>query len=114
VMQRFLGIARTHPLHYALVITSVLAPAALLVLRGSPGDPAFLLILAGLAAFVAGPVLVSRFSVEPIYDVFLGWKVESPPEEWHRARDRYFRLNVVRGLGSGAAFVLFLAGLAVL
>ena len=113
VMQRFLGVVRTHPLHYGLVVTSVLAPAAALVLlRGSAGGPAFILTLLGLVAFVAGPVLVSRFSVEPLYDVFLGWNADSPPEDWRKARDRYFRLNVLRGLGSGAAFVLFLTGLA--
>lgn len=113
VMQRFLGTVRTHPLHYGLVITSLLTPvAALVLLRGSAGGPAFILTLLGLVAFVAGPVLVSRFSVEPLYDVFLGWNADSPPQEWREARDRYFRLNVIRGLGSGAAFVLFLAGLA--
>jgi len=67
-----------------------------------------------LVAFVAGPVIVSRFFAEPIYDVFISWKVDSPPEAWREARDRNFRLNAVRGLGSGAAFVLFPAGLAVL
>jgi hypothetical protein len=59
-------------------------------------------------------VLVSRYAVEPIYDVFLSWKIESPPENWREARDRYFRLNVIRGLGSGAAFVLFLVSLSLL
>jgi uncharacterized membrane protein len=113
VMQRFLGVVRTHPLHYGLVITSLLTPvAALVLLRGSAGGPAFILTLLGLVAFVAGPVLVSRFSVEPLYDVFLGWNADSPPEVWRESRDRYFRLNVIRGLGSRVAFVLFLAGLA--
>src|SRR3712207_1920655 len=51
VVQRFLGVARTHPLHYGLVIVSLLAPvAALVLLRGSAGDPAFILTLLGLAA----------------------------------------------------------------
>lgn len=115
VMHHFLKAVRTHPLHYALVITSMLAPiAVLLVLRESAGSPTFVLVLVGLMAFVAGPVLVSRFFVEPIYDVFLSWRVESPPEDWQKARDRYFRLNAIRGLGSGAAFVLFLIGLSLL
>ena len=116
VMQRFLGTARTHPLHYGLVITSTLAPvAALVLLRESAGSPSFVLfLLAGLISFFAGPVLVSRYAVEPIYDVFLSWKIESPPENWREARDRYFRLNVIRGLGSGAAFVLFLVSLSLL
>jgi uncharacterized membrane protein len=115
VMQAFLAVVRTHPLNYGLVAASVLAPvAALVALRGSAGEPAFVFVLAGLLAFVAGPVLVSRFFAEPIYDVFLSWKAESPPEDWRGARDRYFRINAVRGLGSGAAFVLFLVGLVLL
>jgi uncharacterized membrane protein len=115
VMQRFLGVVRTHPLHYGLVITSLLAPvAALVLLRGSAGRPAFLLILAGLVSFFAGAALASRYFVEPIYDVFLSWEVESPPENWRAARDRYFGLNVIRGLGSGTAFALFLISLSLL
>jgi uncharacterized membrane protein len=112
VMQRFLGVVRTHPLHYALVATSLLASvAALVLLRGSS---TFVLVLAGLVSFAAGPILVSRYFVEPIYDVFLSWEIESPPEDWRVARDRYFSLNVIRGLGSGAAFVLFLISLSLL
>ena len=113
VMQRFLGTVRTHPLHYGLVITSPLAPiAALVLLGGSAGSLTFVLVLVGLISFVAGPVLVSRYLVEPIYDVFSSWETESPPaENWRETRDRYFRLNVIRGLGSGTAFVLFLVSL---
>jgi uncharacterized membrane protein len=112
VMQRFLRVVRTHPLHYGLVITSLLAPiAALVLLGGSAGSLTFVLILVGLISFAAGPVLVSRYLVEPIYDVFLSWEIESPPENWREARDRYFRLNVIRGLGSGTTFVLFLVSL---
>ena len=115
VMQRFLGVGRTHPLHYGLVITSVLAPVvALFLLRGSTGSLAFLLVLAGLVSFFAGVVLASRYLVEPVYDVFLSWEVESPPGDWREARDRYFGLNVIRGTGSGAAFVLFLISLSML
>ena len=115
VIQRFLGVVRTHPLHYGLVITSVLAPVvALLLLRGSAGSPAFLLILAGLVSFFAGPVLASRYFVEPVYDTFLSWEVEAPPGNWRAARDRYFGLNVIRGIGSGAAFVLLLISLSLL
>jgi hypothetical protein len=112
VMQRFLGVVRTHPLHYGLVITSLLAPIATLVLLGgSAGSLTYVLTLVGLISFAAGPVLVSRYLVEPIYDVFLSWEIESPPENWREARDRYFRLNVIRGLGSGTTFVLFLVSL---
>ena len=112
VMQRFLQAVRTHPLHYGLVITSLLAPiAALVLLGGGVGRLTFVLILVGLISFAAGPVLVSRYLVEPIYDVFSSWETESPPENWRETRDRYFRLNAIRGLGSGTAFVLFLVSL---
>ncbi len=114
-MQWFLGAARTHPLHYGLVITSTLAPVAALVsLRESVGSTSFILLVGGLISFFAGTVLVSRYAVEPIYDVFSSWKIQSPPESWRAARDRYFRLNVIRGLGSGVAFVLFLVSLSLL
>jgi uncharacterized membrane protein len=112
VVHRFLGVVRTRPLNYGLVTTSMLAPiAALFMLRESAGGPTFVLVLAGWMAFGVGTVFVSRFFAEPIYDVFLSWKTQSPPEDWREARDRYFRLNVIRGLGSGTAFVLFLVSL---
>lgn len=112
VMQRFLGAVRTHLLHYGLVITSLLAPiAALVLLGGSAGSLTFVLVLLGLISFAAGLILVSRYLVEPIYDVFSSWETESPPVNWRETRDRNFRLNAIRGFGSGTAFVLFLVSL---
>lgn len=106
VMQRFLKITRTHPLNYAMVLTSGLVPIAVLVLlRENPGGSAFVLTLFGLLAFWAGPILVSSRVAEPVYSVFVGWDAAAPPEDWREARDRYFRANVVRGLGSAVAFV---------
>ena len=108
VMRRFLGVARMHPLNYGLVRTSLLTPiVALVLLRGSAGDLEFVLVLARLLAFVTGSVLVSQFFAHSLYNVYSGWKVDSPPESWQRACDRYFRLNVIRGRGPGVAFVLF-------
>ena len=108
VMQRFLGIARTHPLNYIMVIVSGAAPiAALVMLRDNPWSPAFLLTLLGLIAFWCGPILTSRFFVEPIYDVFLSWEIDALPEDWQKDRNRYFRLNVFRGVGSASAFACF-------
>ena len=52
VMQRFLEITRTHPLNYAMVLTSGFVPIALLVmLRENPGSPTFVLTMFGLLAF---------------------------------------------------------------
>ncbi len=108
VMRRFLKITRTHPLNYAMVLTSGFAPVAVLVtLRGDPGDPPFVLTAVGLLAFWCGSILPSTFVAQPLYGVFLGWELDAPPRDWQTARDRYFRLNVVRGLGSGLAFLLF-------
>jgi hypothetical protein len=108
VMQRFLKITRTHPLNYAMVLISGLAPIAVLVmLRYNPDSFAFLLTTAGLIAFWCGPILTSRFVAQPVYGVLLGWETDAPPQDWLEARDRYFRANVVRGLGSAAAFVCF-------
>src|ERR671916_659171 len=109
VMQRFLKITRTHPLNYAMVLTSGVVPVAVLVmLRQSPGSPAFVLTAVGLLAFWCGSMLPSTFIAQPLYGVFMGWEINAPPQDWHVARDRYFRVNVVRGLGSAVAFVCFL------
>jgi uncharacterized membrane protein len=108
VMRRFLKITRTHPLNYAMVITSAFVPiAVLVVLRGAPTSPSFLLSAAGLLAFWCGSLLPSTFMAQPLYGVFLGWETDAPPPDWQAARDRYFRLNVVRGSGSAIAFVCF-------
>ena len=111
-MQRFLAITRTHPLNYAMVLTSGLVPIAVLILlREHPGSGAFVLTVVGLLAFWAGPILTSRFLAEPLYDVFVGWDADAPPDDWRRARERYFRINVVRGLCSVTAFVCFVVAL---
>ena len=112
VMQRFLRIVRAHPLNYALVFTSAFVPiAALALLRDSPGGAAFVLSALGLLAFWGGPILTSRFFAEPIYDVFMSWEIDAPPKDWPKARERYFRINAIRGLGSVIAFSCFVAAL---
>jgi uncharacterized membrane protein len=108
VMQRFLNITRTHPLNYAMVLTSGIAPVVvLMMLRGNPGSPAFVLTAIGLLAFWAGSMLPSTFIAQPLYGVFMEWEINAPPLDWQVARDRYFHVNVVRGLGSAVAFVCF-------
>lgn len=110
VMQRFLKITRTHPLNYAMVLTSGIAPvAALVALREDPWNPAFVLALLGLIAFWCGPILLSRLVAEPVYGVFVSWEADAPPGDWREARGRYFRANAVRGLGSATAFVCLVA-----
>ena len=108
VMQRFLKITRTHPLNYAMVLTSGFVPIAVLVmLRENAGSPAFVLAAIGLLAFWCGSMLPSTFIAQPLYGVILGWEIDAPPQDWQLARDRYFRVNVLRGLGSAAAFACY-------
>jgi hypothetical protein len=108
VMQRFLKITRTHPLNYAMVLTSGFVPIAVLVmLHQNPGEASFVLTAFGLLAFWCGSMLPSTFVAQPLYGVILGWEIDAPPSDWQATRDRYFRLNVVRGSGSALAFVLF-------
>ncbi len=108
VMQRFLKITCTHPLNYAMVLTSGIAPVAVLVmLSESAGSAAFMLTAAGLLAFWSGSILPSTFIAQPLYGIFMSWEIDAPPQDWRETRDRYFRVNVVRGLGSAVAFVCF-------
>jgi hypothetical protein len=107
VMQRFLEITRTHPLNYAMVLVSGFAPVAVLVmLRESAGSAAFVLTAVGLLAFWCGSILPSTFFAQPLYGVFMSWGIDAP-QDWREERERYFRLNVIRGLGSALAFVCF-------
>jgi hypothetical protein len=108
VMQRFLKITRTHPLNYAMVLVSGFAPiAVLMMLRESVGSLAFVLTAVGLLAFWCGSILPSTFIAQPVYGVFMSGETNAPPPDLREARDRYFRVNVVRGLGSALAFVCF-------
>ena len=85
----------------------MLAPiAALIALRS--GTPVRADAL-GLAACVAGPLLVSRLLAEPNYDVMLAWDPDAMPADWQAVRRRYFRLNWIRAAATWAAFALFWA-----
>jgi uncharacterized membrane protein len=108
VMQRFLKITRTHPLNYAMVLISGLTPVAVLVMmRENAGSPSFVLSAIGLLAFWWGSILPSTFIAQPLYEVLMSWEIDALPQDWREARERYFHVNVVRGLGSAVAFVCF-------
>jgi len=109
-MRRFLPIARRSPTNYILVCALFLTPILALVgLRGDPSSAPFILMAAGLAATVAGPLLTSKFLAEPNYEVILGWDPDAVPGDWPVARARYFRLNWIRAALTWIAFALFLA-----
>lgn len=112
VMRHFLPIARKAPVNYALVLTPMLVPPVVLVLAWDQmANPLFGLTLVGWLAFLFGPFLTSRFGAEPLYDIILSWPVQSPPADWQIFRERYFRLNLIRLIGSSLAFLLFLGAL---
>jgi hypothetical protein len=113
VMQRFLPLARRAPVNYTLVLTSVVAPLTALLLGIGPiGSPRFVLTLAGMLVFLLNPLLTSTFAAEPLYNVILGWHPATPPADWERSRERYFRVNWLRLSGSLLSFLLLLAALA--
>jgi hypothetical protein len=95
-----------------MTLTSGFVPIATLIgLRELPGSGAFVFTLLGLLAFWGGPILTSRFFAQPLYEVFLGSEIDAPPDNWQNARERYFRLNAIRGLCSVAAFICFVVAL---
>ncbi|MCO1659849.1 hypothetical protein [Pseudonocardia humida] len=110
-MRRFLPIARRSPTNYVLVIALLVAPVLALVglwLERGTGV-VIALTAAGLAATVAGPLLISDRLAEPNYAVILGWDPDHPPPDWRIARARWMRLNWARGALTWTAFALFLA-----
>jgi hypothetical protein len=112
VMNRFLPAARKNVFNYLFTLTTLLAPvAALILLREHTDTAMFWLTLAGWLAFLAGPILGSRFVAEPLYDVMLSWDAHQPPADWLATRARYYRINAIRTTGSLAALVLFVAAL---
>lgn len=109
VMRHFLPIARRAAVNYVLVLTPMVVPPIILgLIWGQLATLLFSFTLAGWLAFILGPFLFSRFAAEPLYDVILGWPVQSPPAHWQLTRARYFRLNLVRLTGSALAFLFFL------
>ena len=109
-LRRFLPIARRSPTNYVLIVGLVVGPAMALVgLRGDPTGAPFVLTAIGFALTISGPVLISRYAVEPNYDVIIGWNPAAVPDDWQTVRARYFALNWIRGGLNWTAFALFLA-----
>jgi hypothetical protein len=94
-----------------MVLSSLVALVALA--SGSGGIPLVLTAI-GFALVVAGPLLVSRFRAEPLYDVMLAWGPDAPPADWEATRARYFAINWLRSIATWAAFGVFLAALVLL
>ncbi|MGY1638798.1 hypothetical protein ACI78V_19290 [Geodermatophilus sp. SYSU D00742] len=109
-MRHFLPVARRSPTNHVLVALLVLAPVVALVgLRSDATSPEFVLTAVGLAATVAGPLLVSSRFAEPNYDVMLSWEPQAVPDDWREARARWLRLNWIRAALTWAALACFVA-----
>ena len=113
VMGAFLPAARKNILNYLFTLASLFIPVvALILLRHHTHSAAFWLTAAATLAFLAGPILTSRYAAEPLYDVMLSWDAHNPPANWSAARARYYRINAIRTAFSLTAFVLLIAAVA--
>ncbi len=79
VMQRFLAIARTHPLNYAMTLVPGFVPiVTLILLREHPGSGAFVFTVAGLLAFWAGPIRLGSIVGLKTIAVCSNWTMLQP------------------------------------
>ncbi|HEX2907655.1 MAG TPA: anthrone oxygenase family protein [Phototrophicaceae bacterium] len=115
LMQNIISSGRRSRVVLVSLLGTILIALAALVLMVSQNQIklAFWLTLAGWLAFVVGALGISRFAAEPLYDVIMGWKPSAPPADWPQYRQRWYQLNLMRGTGALAAFVLFLVALLV-
>ena len=56
---------------------------------------AFVLLIVA-AAFLMVSGLVTRFGNQPINREVMTWSTQSPPSNWHEARDAWWRWHIVR------------------
>lgn len=103
-MQGIIVSGRRSMIVRALLLTPILAAViTLITLWGGVRQGPFVLTLLGLLAFIAGPLLVSRFFNEPWYDRVMAWSPDqSPASDWQHERMHWFRLNLARLLIGGA------------
>jgi hypothetical protein len=74
--------ARKAASNYIAVLGMVLSSlVALVALASGSGGIPLVLTAIGFALVVAGPLLVSRFRAEPLYDVMLAWGPDAPPAD---------------------------------
>ena len=88
----------------------VLAAVAL-VLDGSPSFATLVVLVLGLVVQALGPLGLSRWWAEPLYDRIGAWSVQAPPEGWMDARRTWGRINRWRAALAILAFVLLLLAL---
>jgi uncharacterized membrane protein len=68
--------------------------------------------MSGLAFYVAGPLLVSRYLNEPWYDKIMRWSAHGDAVPgWQQQRSVWFRLNLVRFSTGALAFTSFVVAL---
>jgi uncharacterized membrane protein len=61
----------------------------------SPGRIGRRVLLAAALCFVVSGV-VTRFGNQPINREVMTWSTQSPPSNWHEARDAWWRWHIVR------------------
>ena len=77
------------------------------------GGAAFVAAAAGVIVQLLGPVGLSRWWAEPLYDRISAWPIAGLPDEWAHARDEWRRINRWRIATSLAVFLLMLGAVLV-
>jgi len=111
-LQTFLTVAKGHPVITVVTFAGVLLPLlALILLWQMENTPALILTGVGFVVFTLGVLGVTVRLNLPLYEVLMGLDTESPADDWQESRKRFYWLNRVRGVASGAAFLLFLGAM---
>ncbi len=86
----------------------ILLVIALAVLSRGEGRKRALFFAAAALLVAAG--LVTRFANQPINAIVVTWSAQSPPEDWTRLRDEWWRWHVVRTIAGMGALATTLLG----
>ncbi|HEX2907656.1 MAG TPA: hypothetical protein VHO69_12380 [Phototrophicaceae bacterium] len=104
--------SRSRVLLVSMISTGLAGLVALaLMVNQNWVNRAFWVAMAGWWIFVAASFVASRFAADPLYKTIMGWAV--PPLNWREYRERWYQINLWRGLGAVAASVLFLVAILV-
>ncbi len=108
-LQTFLRVAKGHPVIAFLTFAGLLLPIpALILLWQMSNTTAFLLTLVGFLSFGLGVFGVTLRLNLPLYEVLMALEPDNPADRWELSRQRFYRLNRIRGLFSVLAHVCFL------
>jgi uncharacterized membrane protein len=109
-MQRFLKFAHKNVGITTFVFLAALFPIPALI-NTQISSLAFRVVIIGWLIFIIGVIAVTIHINTPLYRIIALWDVQSPVPDWQETRKKWYRLNFMRGLAAGIAFLFFLAAL---